>query len=93
MLTYAAARMLTYAAAPRSGTFTLLLASLQREHLQVFNLLCFTSALLALLLQNVHIVTHQREHLQWHRRNVRWNSFVKTYLEDAVAEVEHADGC
>ena len=45
------------AAALQSGTMTVLLASLQRQH------------------QN------------FYRRNVRWNDFVKTYLEDAVKEV------
>jgi hypothetical protein len=36
----------------------------------------------------------QREHGSFHRRNVRWNDFVKTYLEDAVREVtteEHGE--
>ena len=29
----------------------------------------------------------QQQRSMFHRRNVRWNEFVKTYLEDAVAEV------
>ena len=51
------------AAALQSGSMTVLLASLQRQHQLFF------------------------------RRNVRWNDFVKTYLEDAVKEVAFEEQC
>lgn len=36
---------------------------------------------------SVLVFSLKKEHQLFHRSNVRWNDFVKSYMEDAMAEV------